>query len=385
MSKLVLTRFLYLFDEVCISFMTSVLKKESLDECYFWISELYLSGLHDQSWQFIWFIYYDFYYVKNPSLEDYISKKQVNGDLKSLMSVVKNFFKLQSSSEVFITRQYNMNIKEITHIFRGKKPNWLTKHPSKYHAILRFIDKKLYHLAISSLPETITDELFQTIKTYFNIPDERFTPLSDKFNINSNSNSNMDNPSKNGYDNKFHKLWALISLFIFNPDYYLSKKKIYMGSNDSEYNEIMKHNEPVPPSSNNNNQIYKTLEYKRTYAIHPKCSSFKLLRDSFENINNEFWYHWEYHAYLTPIWYERFNKYDIIVDSEKKRIQFIDDDELEDFYSQYGYYPDEQSTETQNKALSLMVDINWKDWYENTFQDKDKSLYNYKDEFKFSY
>jgi hypothetical protein len=383
MSKLVLTRFLYLFDEVCISFMTSVLKKESLDECYFWISELYLSGLHDQSWQFIWFIYYDFYYVKNPSLEDYISKKQVNGDLKSLMSVVKNFFKLQSSSEVFITRQYNMNIKEITHIFRGKKPNWLTKHPSKYHAILRFIDKKLYHLAISSLPETITDELFQTIKTYFNIPDERFTPFTDKFNI--NSNSNMDNPSKNGYDNKFHKLWALISLFIFNPDYYLSKKKIYMGSNDSEYNEIMKHNEPVPPSSNNNNQISKTLEYKRAYAIHPMCSSFKLLRDSFENINNEFWYHWEYHAYLTPIWYERFNKYDIIVDSEKKRIQFIDDDELEDFYSQYGYYPDEQSTETQNKALSLMVDINWKDWYENTFQDKDKSLYNYKDEFKFSY
>ena len=73
------------------------------------------------------------------------------------------------------------------------------------------------------------------------------------------------------------------------------------------------------------------------------------------------------------------------MDSEKKRIQFIDDDELEDFYSQYGYYPDEQSTETQNKALSLMVDINWKDWYENTFQDKDKSLYNYKDEFKFSY
>ena len=147
----------------------------------------------------------------------------------------------------------------------------------------------------------------------------------------------------------------------------------------------MKHNEPVPPSSNNNNQIYKTLAYKRTYAIHPMCSSFNLLRDSSENINDEFWYHWEYHAYLTPIWFERFNRYDIIVDSEKKRIQFTDDDELEDFYSQYGYDPDEQSTETQNKAVSLMVDINWKDWYENTFQDKDKSLYNYKDEFKFSY
>ena len=380
MSKLVLTRFLYLFDEVCISFMTSVLKKESLDECYFWISELYLSELHDQSWELIWFIYYDFYYVKNPSLEKYISKKHSNGDLKSLMSVVKNFFKIQSSSEVFINRQYNMNIKEITHIFRGKKPNWLAKHPSKYHAILRFIDKKLYHFAISSLPETITDELFQTIKTYFNIPDERFKLLVDTFHT-------SNNKSDNKYDNKFHKLWALISLLIFNPDYHLSKKKIYMGSNESEFNEIMKHNEPVPPSSNNNNQIYKTLAYKRTYAIDPMCSSFNLLRDSFEKINDEFWYHWEYHAYLTPIWFERFNRYKIIVDSEKKQIQFTDDDELEDFYSQYGYDPDEQSTETQNKALSLMTDINWKDWYENTFQDKnkEKSLYIYKDDFKFSY
>ena len=88
---------------------------------------------------------------------------------------------------------------------------------------------------------------------------------------------------------------------------------------------------------------------------------------------------------MAPIWFERFNRYKIIVDSEKKQIQFNDDDELEEFYSQYGYDPDEQSTETQKKALSLMTDINWKDWYENTFQDKDKSLYNYKDEFKFSY
>jgi hypothetical protein len=114
---------------------------------------------------------------------------------------------------------------------------------------------------------------------------------------------------------------------------------------------------------------------------------------------------------LTPIWFERFNRYKIIVDSEMKQIQFTDDDELEDFYSQYGYDPDEQSTETQNKALSLMTDINWKDWYENIFHEqeqeqeqeqdkkkdkkkekdkkkdkkKEQSLYIYKDDFKFSY
>ena len=212
MTKLLLTRFLYIFDEVCISFLTSLLKKHSLDECYFWISELYLSGLHKQCWEFMWFTYYDFYYIDNPIFEDYLIKKYAINDFKSIISVVKNIFKLKSSPHVFMTRQYNNNIKEITHIFRGKKPNWLTKYPSKYHAILRFIDKKLYHLAVSSLPDTVDDELLETIKIYFNIPHDQFACIS-KF-IHTNE-----------YNNKLHKIWSMICLFIFNPSYHESKKK----------------------------------------------------------------------------------------------------------------------------------------------------------------
>ena len=47
MAKLILTRYLYIFDEVGLSFIICLLKKHSLDECYFWISELYLSGFKD--------------------------------------------------------------------------------------------------------------------------------------------------------------------------------------------------------------------------------------------------------------------------------------------------------------------------------------------------
>ena len=154
MSKeVILTRYLYLFDEVGLSFISSLLKAESIDECYFWMSELYLSGLTVQSWDLIWFIYYDFYYILNPDFEQFLYKKSIGGDFKSILTVTKNLFKMKttSSTEVFITRQYDYNIKEITHIFKGKKPNWLSVIPNKYHGLFRFLDKKLYHFAVSSL------------------------------------------------------------------------------------------------------------------------------------------------------------------------------------------------------------------------------------------
>ena len=147
MSKLALTRYLYIYDEVGFSFITALLKKQSIDECYFWISELFLSGYEKDSWELIWFIYYDFYYINNPQFIPFILKKHNNGEgnLKDLMTVIKNLFKFPISSQVFVTRQYNMNIKEITSVFRGKKPAWLVNSiPTKYHALFRYIDKKLY-------------------------------------------------------------------------------------------------------------------------------------------------------------------------------------------------------------------------------------------------
>ena len=68
MSKQSLTRYLYFLEEVKISFLDALLKKKSLKECYFWISEIFYSGFIDESWQFIMKIYYDFYYLNNNSV-----------------------------------------------------------------------------------------------------------------------------------------------------------------------------------------------------------------------------------------------------------------------------------------------------------------------------
>ena len=47
---------------------------------------------------------------------------------------------------------------------------------------------------------------------------------------------------------------------------------------------------------------------------------------------------------------KRFDKYKIKVSDKKQLIEFDDDDELEKFYEEYGYEPDEQSAEIQQKS-----------------------------------
>ena len=123
-----------------------------------------------------------------------------------------------------------------------------------------------------------------------------------------------------------------------------------------------------------------------TTQLLPYCSSFHLLRENVENINKCYREHWEFYAYLCPLWNDRFQKYDITIDSDKKKIVFHDDDELEEFYSQYGYEPDEQSYETENKRVVHMPENNWKTWYDSLFTSTEKNpIYEFKEDFRFKY
>jgi hypothetical protein len=79
----------------------------------------------------------------------------------------------------------------------------------------------------------------------------------------------------------------------------------------------------------------------------------------------------------------RFNQHKIIVDDDKQAIEFLDDDAMEEFYSQYGYEPDEQSVETQERGLYVLEENNWKHWYTTIFHDN--PMVYYKDDFKFAY
>ena len=109
--------------------------------------------------------------------------------------------------------------------------------------------------------------------------------------------------------------------------------------------------------------IYKTLDFKRIYKINNLIGSFKLIRNEFnkENLNfiNNYW---ELYSFNTPIWNKRFINYNAKLDNYK--IKFDSDDNLENFYSKYGYEPDEKTKEIQYKSIGHISKISKKIWYE---------------------
>jgi hypothetical protein len=371
MSKVILTRYLYIYDECCLAFINSLLKKHDVKECYFWISEIYLSGFKIQSWQLLWFIYFDFYFINNPSFTSFIENKHNKNTFNDLLTVVKNLFKLVPDSKIFLTRQYNSQIKKVDFIFRGKKPKWLTDdYPPNYYALFRFLNKKLYHFAVSSLPNQIDDDLLVYIQKYFKVSDELFISLK--------------NYCNSSYDNFNHKIWAIICLLEFTDKNVILNKKMYISISDIELTNIFDiHDTPIPLSKYNNLQIYKTLSYKREYSIPKSISAFYLSRENIDNINHLFWYHWEYYAYNSPLWKERFDKFNITINDEKQKIEFNDDDELEEFYQQWGYEPHEQSSDTINKRMVDIEHNNCDKWHKELFEID--PIYSFPQDFRFNY
>jgi hypothetical protein len=64
---------------------------------------------------------------------------------------------------------------------------------------------------------------------------------------------------------------------------------------------------------------------------------------------------WLYYASFTPLWEERINQYNGIIDYDKKEVKFEDDDDFENFYELYGYDVDEQPFEVFDKISHTSI------------------------------
>jgi len=65
-------------------------------------------------------------------------------------------------------------------------------------------------------------------------------------------------------------------------------------------------------------------------------------------------YDWLYYASFSPVWLNRINEFWGSIDHGKKTVKFANDDNEEAFYDLYGYEPDEQLRDTQEKYTHLM-------------------------------
>jgi len=338
------SRYLYAVDEIIWTFIDCLLNKRSLDECLFWIFEYYYSGYKKKTWNLLWRTYYDFYAIKYPKCERMIQKQNNLNTIKSIIYVVKNLFPLNPSPTIFKLRKFKLI--SPSHIYHGKIPNWA----SHDHNLLLAIHKKHFHNAVFHMQKynNHIDQLYSIICNYF----QTIHNISFK-------NKKLNDIS---YKNKLHIIIVII-VYLSNDEADIVKKSEFLQVNDDEVKQItLFNNQTIQP-------LYKTLHAKRLFSISSNIGCFQLKRfkGNCPNINIALWYHWEYFAYLTPLWKERFNVYNVTVDHKRFIVHFNNDDDYEEFHEQFNYEPDEQSKETQCKSIIDIPICNFNDWLFQTF------------------
>lgn len=289
MSKQSLTRYLYFLEEVKLSFIDSLLKKNGLKESYFWISEIFYSGFIEECWQFIIKIYYDFYYLNNRIIETKIKNKyKKKNNINSILSIVTALYQSDSDPYVFICRTNN----------KGRK----TKDVSK--------------TLINKLKKNECQAVYYYIDIMIKIDFNKCIEILEKF----KGETFQDNEI---YKDKTHQLFAF------------SCKKYINKSITIKF--IKKNKEFVKKINTSVNSVYKTLNERRIYNISENIGCFKLFdKEDFDKKEN-FCYNWEYYANFSPIWKKRLD----VVFKKKKPI-FKNIDSRDEFYNKYNYEPDEK-------------------------------------------
>ena len=358
MSNYILTRFLYSEDEVILSFITSLLKKDNISESYYWAYELYYSGT--DIFSLFWKIYFDFYREHNPKFEGYIKKKndtwKKDKNMKHIAYIVRNMFRLEHTSTVFILRQFLVSGGLANCIYKGRRPIWLHEYDKPYHNLLLSINKghlcnSTYHMKII-IGNTSSDKLFQVLMKFY-------SGRNDGTDI----NKIEEYWKTRDYREDLHYLISIVvHMKTSNKD--INIRSLFIVPEEADMEAVRQ----VADESASEERAYKIFPKKRLYHIRTTIGSFPLVRFGFEDFKKESWWHWEYYAMRCPLWKERLDRFSGALDHENKKITFPDEDNEDAFYDKYAYDFDEQPKEIQDMSLIEIEQTDWSTWYYSIFK-----------------
>jgi hypothetical protein len=331
----IFTRYLYIYDEVKIGLLTSLLNRK--ESTLFWAFELYYSGFEEELIDFLWKIYYMFYFTLNPGFQEYFSKKLVGGvDPKLIATIVENLMIRPYNCDVFFLLSFGPNSDDALSLTLDNiRPILLSKTRKNIHEIFqsvledcKFIEEKY---KISYLKKWK-----KTTKTIINIERMRLITVA-----------------------------YIIHLFSLERGLPMGKN-LYLTIEPEKlvgYETIL-----YDTDERTNKRAYNILPLAYVHSIDEDnyLSLFPLERSRVENIKDCYWYHWEYYASFSPIWKKRIEKYGGVLNEERKRVVFEDGSyEEEMFYEQYNYEPDEQKIEVQRKSIqNIVIEMTWTMFYE---------------------
>jgi hypothetical protein len=357
-SDLVFTRYLYIKEEVRLALLVSILNKS--DDAIFWAYELYYSGFKFELLNLIWKIYYDFFATLNPAYEGYLLKKHKellsnNHHDRIISSIINDLLFRPFNSDVFMLRNvcenfevevdYYNDTEKITNVdeVQFNLSQWIFN--NDFRSIAQWIlnvNKNMLHVDIYKICLDIFENEVKIIKS------KLMKEFVSAIRVNINANHIL--------------LSKIMGLFSRKAD--LKKgKSIYI---NVEPEDVIIYETIIGSEELNH---YRILEIAYMCGIddYKHLSLFKLTRNKY-NLQEKYWYHWEYHASFCPVWSKRIREFKGYPDYSKEKIIFINDDLMQEFYGFYGLEPDDQKIDVQNKSIKSIEKIhNWK-WFNEQYK-----------------
>lgn len=341
-GHIILTRFLYIKDEVEVALLVTILQKKK--ESIFWAYELYFSGFEMDVFNLIWTIYYDFFAGLNPLFEKYIQEKQEEWNTHKSDVIIGQLV------ENLLIRPYTCDVYFLQHSHQNQPP---TIQPD------------------FSIEYSILSENFQEISNYIFMQEQedKLINIYNSFVLASKSPGlssvvvqklqkiKEDVKQKNMNILKKQILSRILSMFLKKP----KGKQFYM----------IFHEEKVEAYKNpdiEKMKPYRILDSACKFGVneHGYLCLYQLKRYNMENLLDSYHNDWLFYASFSPIWLHKIQQRNGRIDYENKKICFEKEEDEQHFYDQFNYEPDEQSCELKEKTISTIYDCakTWQDFQE---------------------
>lgn len=345
------TRYLYEKDEVKLALILCVLNKK--EEAIFWAYELYYSGFQSELVTVFWTLYYNFYYTLNPSFEKYLQTRLKKGlvldtdSVNYISMIVNNFMIRPHNMDIFMLKQI-VNIcdfdKTDIQDYISSTENNIEVMRRELISALRTKDcMVLASLILIDIKDEHIDTMFEVATDYF------VTEMGLK--------KKVQDYDKNATNKRVLILCRIVHYFTANANKKLGKNLyIHIEPEEVVLYETIHSSKDLSP--------HKILPLAKIYAIDSDnyLSLFDLKRET-QDIKTAYYYNWLYYASFSPLWKTRIMKCNGVVDAKNQKVEF-DDDDIERFYDDYGYEPDEQTIEVENKTIQeIRKERNWVSFY----------------------
>ena len=346
-----LTRYLYELSEVKGNLILALLNKDN-KEALFWTFEYYYSGYYYETVNFIIQIYYDLYYVLNPTFEKYMFIQLKKVTLENEYEELALFIKLVIDNLIF--RPYTLDVFMLRNMGLQFEVNFDEIEDINKEIISLLMDQDNYGYMSIILMQS---DKFIDVKELEELHSKVIDTMGSHININKNVKIKETNVLlRKCYKDEFILKRTIILAKIIN--YYSIKENNKMHRSIYLVNGIEKQIEEL--------YIYKTkypttLNEDVSYATNKNnfIGIFQLERFKEENKNyrEKYLQNWEYYAYDTPYWMNLFALHEAYKDETHKKIIFKNEENENEFYEDINYFPDELSKEIQNKSIGKIEKV----------------------------